>query len=110
MSIKSRINLKNEFVSGTAATQQKFEDIFDSSYNMNDDSVLVGPIGQTGTNGLVGPAGATHYTGLWIDSTGTSGPSGASASGATGQVIIDGGIMYICTVLNNWVKFTQSPF
>jgi len=110
MSIKSRNELKTQFVSGTAATQDKFNDIFDSSYNRNDDSVLQGPIGQTATNGLVGPAGPTHYTGLWIDALAPTGPTGATASGATGQVIFEGSAMYICTGLNTWTKFTQSAF
>ena len=102
MSQKSRINLKTEFVAGTAATAQKFEDLIDSSYNTNDDSVLMGPIGLTGTNGLVGPSGATHYNGLigpdgathyigfWMDYE-SSVPSGPSASGEPGQVIYEDG-------------------
>jgi hypothetical protein len=110
MSIKSRNQLKTQFVSGTAATQDKFNDVFDSSYNRNDDFLLQGPLGQTGANGLVGPTGATHYTGLWIDTLASTGPTGATAPGATGQVIFEGSSMYICTGLDTWTKFTQSAF
>ena len=77
MSIKTRNTLKSEFVSGTAATQSKFEDIFDSQYNKAEDSVLIGPVGLTGTNGLVGPDGATHYNGL-------IGPSDSHHNGLVG--------------------------
>ena len=71
MASKSRNTLKSEFVSGTAATQSKFEDIFDSHFNVYEDSVLLGPTGVTGTNGLIGPEGATHYNGML-------GPDGAT--------------------------------
>ena len=125
MSSKSRINLKNEFVSGTAATQSKFEDLIDSSFNTYDDSVLVGPVGLTGTNGLVGPSGATHYNGLlgpdgathykgllgpdgathyiglWLSDNAS--PTGPTAPGSTGQVIISGTSIYICSSLDNWI-------
>jgi hypothetical protein len=131
MSIKNRNTLKAEFVSGTAATSSKFDDIFDSHFNKYEDSVLAGPLGLTGTNGLVGPAGATFYNGLvgpagatfytgligpggatsyiglWLDSTSAI-PAGYTANGATGQVIIGGTAMYICTSTNNWLKFIGS--
>lgn len=119
MSIKSRINLKNEFVSGTAATQTKFEDLIESTYNTNDDSVLIGPMGLTGTNGLVGPAGsthyngligpdgATHYIGLWMD-FGGSAPTGPTAAGSPGQVIYEDGpsgpYLYICVAEDLWIR------
>jgi hypothetical protein len=114
MSSKSRINLKSEFVSGTAATQSKFEDLIDSSYNTYQDSVLLGPSGQTGTNGLVGPAGvtsyngvkgpdgATHYLGLWLDQSGAT-PGSSASTGATGQVVISGTSIYVCGGLNSWI-------
>jgi hypothetical protein len=119
MSQKSRLNLKNEFVSGTAATQEKFEDLIDSSFNRYEDSVLMGPIGLTGTNGLVGPAGATHYNGLigpdgathyiglWMDYT-SAAPTGPSAIGEPGQVIYEDGpsgpYLYICVSENFWIR------
>lgn len=115
MSSKSRINLKTEFVSGTAATQSKFEDLIDSSYNTNEDSVLLGPIGLTGTRGLVGPTGttsyngvkgpegATHYLGLWLDLTGST-PGSSGSTGSTGQVIISGTSIYVCKSINSWIK------
>jgi hypothetical protein len=114
MSTKSRINLKNDFVSGTAATQSKFEDLIDSSYNTYQDSVLLGPSGQTGTNGLVGPSGvtsynglkgpdgATHYLGLWLDQSGAT-PGSSASTGSTGQVVISGTSVYICGGLNSWI-------
>jgi len=115
MSSKSRINLKTEFVSGTAATQTKFENLIDSAYNTNEDSVLIGPVGLTGTKGLVGPAGttsyngvkgpagSTHYLGLWLDQSGAT-PGSSAATGATGQVVISGTSVYVCGGLNSWIK------
>jgi hypothetical protein len=114
MSSKSRINLKTEFVSGTAATQTKFENLIDSSYNTNEDSVLMGPIGLTGTKGLVGPTGttsyngvkgpdgATHYLGLWLDQSGAT-PGSSASTGSTGQVVISGTAVYVCSGLNSWI-------
>jgi hypothetical protein len=126
MSSKSRINLKTEFVSGTAATQTKFENLIDSAYNTNEDSVLMGPIGLTGTkglvgptgttsyngligpsgsafnNGLLGPTGATHYLGLWLDQSGAT-PGSSASAGSTGQVIISGTAVYVCGGLNSWI-------
>jgi hypothetical protein len=95
MSIKNRNDLKLEFVSGTAATQDKFADVFDSHYNKVDDSVLMGPIGMTATNGL------------WLDST-SAAPSGPSASGEQGQIIYEEGpsanYLYICVATNSWIR------
>jgi hypothetical protein len=126
MSSKSRINLKTAFASGTAATQSKFEDLIDSSFNTYQDSVLLGPSGQTGTNGLVGPVGvtsyngligpsgsafnngllgptgATHYLGLWLDLSGAT-PGSSAATGSTGQVVISGTSVYVCGGLNSWI-------
>jgi len=114
MSSKSRINLKTEFVSGTAATQTKFENLIDSAYNTNEDSVLMGPIGLTGTKGLVGPTGttsyngvkgpdgATHYLGLWLDQSGAT-PGSSASAGSTGQVVISGTAVYVCGGLNSWI-------
>ena len=126
MSSKSRINLKTEFVSGTAATQTKFEDLIDSSFNTYEDSVLLGPTGQTGTNGLVGPSGVTsyngligpsgpgfdngllgptgsvHYLGLWLDLSGPI-PATSGATGSTGQVVISGTSVYVCNSINSWI-------
>lgn len=127
MAIKNRTQLKSEFVSGTAATATKFEDLFDSHFNKYEDSVLNGPVGLTGTNGLIGPSGAefyngligpdgdeffngligptgaTHFTGLWLDLL-SGEPLGPSAAGLTGQVIISSENIYICSSLNNWIK------
>ena len=119
MAIKNRTQLKAEFVSGTAATAAKFEDIFDSHFNKYEDSVLAGPVGETGTNGLVGPSGstfyngllgpegATYFIGLWLDTV-SSGPSGSTSSGSTGQVIIADEFVYICRSENNWIRITGS--
>lgn len=127
MAIQNRTQLKSNFVSGTAATASKFDDIFDSHFNKYDDSVLAGPIGQTGTNGLIGPSGntfyngligpsgstfykgllgpigSTHYSGLWIDDT-ASIPAGSTATGSTGQIVVSGTSVYICYSTNNWIK------
>jgi len=130
MSIINRNALKAEFVSGTAATESKFEDVFDSHYNVYEDSVLLGPVGITGNyglvgpsgptsyngligpdgathyNGLLGPTGATHYVGLWLDSSGATTVSGPTATGATGQVVIGGTSVYVCISSNNWILLT----
>jgi len=95
MSIKSRNDLKLEFVSGTAATQDKFADVFDSHFNKESDSVLEGPLGMTGTKGL------------WLDST-SAAPSGPSANGEQGQIIYESGpsasYLYICIATNSWIR------
>ena len=52
MSSLNRNSLKAEFVAGTAATAAKFEDLIDSSYNTAEDSLLLGPLGSTGTYGI----------------------------------------------------------
>jgi hypothetical protein len=119
MSQKSRINLKEDFSSGSFITEDKFADLIDSSFNTNDDSVLYGPLGLTGTNGLVGPAGATHYNGLvgpdgathyiglWMDFLSPA-PTGPSSIGEPGQTIYvdgpSGPYLYICINENTWIK------
>ena len=97
MSIISRNALKAEFISGTAATQQKFEDVFDSSYNKNDDSVLIGPVGMTGT------------LGLWFSSA--TAPGSSSSSGLTGQTILGSSGPTAYMYVHNgtqWFKFEGS--
>jgi hypothetical protein len=130
MSIISRNSLKSKFVSGTAATQSKFDDLFDSSYNKTDDSILLGPVGITGLygalgptggtfNSMIGPSGATFYEGLKGPQTGTfpfglwvstaSVPGATSSAGVTGQTIfqISGATanMYVHTG-SQWIKFS----
>jgi len=106
MSILNRTTLKSLFVSGTAANQSKFEDVFDSHYNINEDSLLQGPLGLTGSYGVLGPAGGTHH-GLWI-STGAA-PGSSAAAGSTGQVVVaitgSTGAMYIHNG-SQWFKFS----
>jgi hypothetical protein len=126
MSIKNRNTLKSEFVSGTAATSSKFDDIFDSHFNKYEDSVLAGPLGLTGTNGLVGPDGATFFNGL-IGPGGTTfhngllGPDGETsyngvwytiindvpgstgATGIAGQISADINGIWVCYEDNKWV-------
>ena len=104
MSIKTRNTLKSEFIAGTAATQSKFDDLFESHYNKGEDSVLLGPVGVTGIKGLLGPTGTTSYTGLWLDLA-SSAPGSSAASGSTGQVILSGSNVYIHTG-NVWFKIT----
>lgn len=93
MSIISRNSLKASFVSGTAATQTKFDDLFDSMFNKNDDSLLEGPVGMTGIKGL------------WLDET-SGAPTGATSIGSTGQVVLDGPDVYICNATDSWIKIT----
>jgi hypothetical protein len=104
MSIKSRNDLKAEFVAGTAATESKFNDVFDSHYNKYEDSVLLGPIGQTGQNGLLGPTGPVFYNGLWYEYIGgSSGPSGATDSGKPGQIFANEDGLWVCIEPDNWI-------
>jgi|688.fasta_scaffold912711_1 hypothetical protein len=119
MSIKSRNSLKIDFAAGTAATSNKFEDLIDSTLNKNEDSLLNGPIGLTGTNGLIGPSGSTFYNGLvgpdteehqlglWL-SLGASAPVGPTAEGIVGNVIVSEDSMYICYETNSWLKIAGS--
>jgi hypothetical protein len=100
MSILSRNSLKAEFISGTAATSSKFGDIIDSSYNKNDDSLVLGPTGMTGVYGLLGPTGGT-YMGMYV-SPYYAGFTGSS--GQTGQTIFISADMYVFSGVN-WIKF-----
>ncbi len=105
--INSVNDLKDTFSTGNQANEAAFADLIDSAYNKNDDSVLLGPVGLTGTYGLRGPSGGTHY-GLLGPSGGThygfyfsgsTAPGSTSATGSTGQIIISvsggTGSMYI---------------
>jgi hypothetical protein len=95
MSILSRNALKSEFTSGTAATSSKFEDVFDSTYNLNDDSLLLGPVGITGTKGL------------WYASIGAT-PATLAATGSTGQVAANSTGIWICIAENTWIKVSSN--
>jgi hypothetical protein len=97
MSILSRNALKAEFISGTAATESKFGDLFDSSYNLNDDSVILGPTGITGSYGL------------WFNTIGAT-PVSLSATGATGQIAASSEGFWVCIAQNSWILLpTTSP-
>ena len=85
MSIINRNTLKSKFETGKLATQSNFEDLIDSSFNRNEDSILLGPTGVTGQWGLLGPTGGT-YIGLHL--IGGTGPTGTTSIGSTGQVYI----------------------
>jgi len=127
MSQKSKLSLKSEFVSGTAATSAKFEDLIDSAYNKVDDSILYGPLGTTGkygllgptggtyngligpagtafNNGLIGPAGTDFFSGLYL---GNSTPTGPTSSGATGQVSIVIGTTASFLYVHNGTAWTR---
>jgi hypothetical protein len=100
MSIASRNTLKSAFVPGTAANSAKFGDLIDSAFNRNDDSLVLGPTGMTGTYGLMGPTGGT-YMGMYVCPF-YAGFTGAS--GSTGQTIFIGFDMYVFSGIN-WIKF-----
>lgn len=78
MAKQTRSALQSMFVSGTAATEQKFEDLLDSFHSVRDDSVIMGPSGVTGLSGMFIISGASAPT-SWDGST-----------GSTGQVAWDG--------------------
>jgi hypothetical protein len=96
MSVKNRNTLKAEFSNGMMATEEKFENMIDSPYSRAEDSVLMGPVGITGKygligptggtyNGLRGPAGSTHYVGMFL-STSTTAPTGPGSTGTAGEI------------------------
>jgi hypothetical protein len=66
--IKTLNQLKSLFSTGNQATEDSFEDLIDSYYGKAEDSILIGPLGLTGTYGLIGPSGGTYL--------GLLGPSG----------------------------------
>ena len=99
MSIKNRNTLKNLFLNGSMATEDNFADMIDSPYNRAEDSVLMGPLGVTGTYGLIGPtggtyngvkgpAGSTHFYGLFLSTSATA-PMSPKSAGITGEVYFD---------------------
>ena len=57
MSQLNRDDLKNEFLKDNVLTQDRFENLIDSTYNKVDDPLLVGPTGATGPTGAEGPQG-----------------------------------------------------
>jgi hypothetical protein len=110
MSQLNRDSLKSGFTAGSQATASKFSDVFDSVYVKNDDSLLLGPSGQTGNYGLIGPIGGT-YIGFYL--SGSTAPTGPTASGSTGQVIttVTGSTGYV--YLHNgtrWFKIESISF
>lgn len=108
MSIISRNAIKSKFETGKQATQANFEDLIDSSYNRSDDSVLLGPIGITGSYGLLGPTGGTH---IGLHLIGGSGPTGSTSLGSTGQVYIGSSGPTANLFIHNgtqWFKFVGS--
>lgn len=131
MALKNRSTLKGEFSAGNQATEEKFGNLIDSSYNKQDDSVLMGPVGITGSYGLLGPTGGTYrgllgpsgstsvygllgptgstsYYGLFISQGST--PAGPTAPGTLGEVFISLGASPAMYVYNGtyWVKFAGS--
>jgi hypothetical protein len=104
MSIKTKNTLKSMFAAGTAATQSKFDDLFDSHYNKAEDSVLLGPIGVTGSKGLLGPEGATSYVGCWLDNE-SEAPGSSADAGSIGQMIVDLPFVYLHTG-SSWIQIT----
>jgi hypothetical protein len=110
MSIYNRNALKAEFQTGNQATQASFADMIDSAYNKYEDSVLLGPIGVTGSYGLLGPTGGT-FIGTYIISTV---PGSTNSPGATGQIAFQNNVggtgstgvnMYIHNG-SQWFKFS----
>jgi hypothetical protein len=106
MSVINRNSLKAEFQEGNMATEAYFHDFIDSTYNRAEDSVLMGPLGMTGKYGLLGPTGGTTI-GMYIIDALT--PSGPTASGSTGMVIIKhtgstGAYMFVHTG-TQWYRF-----
>jgi hypothetical protein len=91
MSQLNRQDLKLGFTAGTQATSAKFGDFIDSAYNRTDDSVLAGPSGQTGANGL------------WFNNIGAT-PATLTSAGTTGQFAADESGAWICIGINKWIR------
>ena len=105
MAITKRSDLKDEFVDGQPATQEGFADMIDSAYNRAEDSVLMGPLGQTGKYGLLGPTGGT-YMGMYIISN--TNQINPYWPGSTGQMIFQLGTTGVNMYIHNgtqWFKF-----
>jgi hypothetical protein len=127
MSHLNNTDLKALFISGTAATPDKFASLIDSSWNViGNDNVLLGPTAatanafdyyvpgftgttgfvpgytaQTGLWGLVGPTGSAN--GLWYQVLNTI-PSGLTGTtGITGQIYANTTSLYICLGSGNWL-------
>lgn len=92
MSINTRESLKSNFEKGKRATQEKFEDLIDSSFNKIEDSLLLGP------------AGATGKIGLWLSDS--DAPIGPTANGEKGEVVVSDSFLYLCHEQNNWIKIS----
>lgn len=96
--IKSVNDLKDIFSTGNQANETAFGDLFDSSYNKSDDSILIGPVGLTGSIGLyLSEKGATEIT-------------SPSVTGTTGETVIfpDGGNTVYLYIHNGtqWMRFS----
>ena len=61
----------------------------------------IGATGATGDTGLTGPTGDTGPTG---SSMFVAAPTGATATGTTGQYSGDTGFIYICIGTDTWTK------
>lgn len=90
MAIKIKNELKADFETGKQATEEKFINLIDSAYNKAEDSVLIGPLGQTGT------------VGLWISS---NIPASPTANGEKGEISVNEDNIFICIDSNSWIKF-----
>jgi hypothetical protein len=115
MSVKNRNTLKSDFSNGMMATEEKFSDMIDSPYNRAEDSVLMGPVGITGTFGLIGPAGGTynglkgpegptHHIGLFI-STSINAPTGPTSNGIPGEVYFENTGVTAYTYIHNGLSW-----
>ena len=85
MSQLTRLILKQGFTGGTSANGTKFGNLIDSFYSITEDSVLAGPSGQTGANGL-----------FFFNDIGAI-PSGLTAPGVPGQFAINSTGASSCT-------------
>lgn len=128
--VKNVNDLKDIFSTGNQANESAFGDLLDSAYNKSDDSILLGPLGITGTYGLIGPSGGTHFgllgpiggthygligpaggtfKGLYLSSKGATEVS-PGTSGSIGETIIypDGANIVYMFIHDGiqWMRFT----
>jgi hypothetical protein len=107
--MSSRSDLKNSFSTGNQATPAIFANLIDSTYNTTEDSLLLGPVGYTGSYGLIGPIGGT-YVGLFISSK-TENPT-PSSPGILGETFfsVNGPTAYgyFCIGTDTWIRLPGS--
>lgn len=115
MTAYTRNELKANFISGTAMTEDKLNDLINSVFVIAEDPIVNGPtgyslvyglIGPTGGthNGILGPSGATFYDGFFY--TGSV-PAAPTSSGILGQVEIGASGIHFYNPTYGWIYLSE---